>query len=64
LEHNYTRQRQGRDFAPADPHKSESEKKSVLAQLASHAAAKRQQAEIERNKTPIDGREPAPERGI
>jgi len=53
MRNNYTRQRQGRDFrTPDEEAKARREKQSVLAHLDECIA------EAERNKTPIDGREP------
>jgi hypothetical protein len=77
MKHNYTRQRQGRDFSllaelrncdpkPGIPQsgvlqgeKDDTERKrSLLAHLDECVA------EADRNATPIDGREPALERGL
>jgi hypothetical protein len=52
MKHNYTRQRQGRDFPNTNAAKSEREKKSLLAHL------ERCKEEAERNAVPVDGHEP------
>ncbi|GHU97272.1 hypothetical protein FACS1894208_12590 [Clostridia bacterium] len=56
MEHNYTRQRQGRDFPvptpPDEKFKIDRQKKDFLKSL------KRHKAEVKRNYTPIDGFEP------
>jgi hypothetical protein len=63
MRHNYTRQRQGRDFPDPDStinvNKTEERKKSLLNELTQSIA------EAERAKTPVDGLEPegiSPER--
>jgi hypothetical protein len=63
MRHNYTRQRQGRDFPGLDSiitaNKAEERKKSLLNELAQSIA------EAERAKTNVDGLEPegiSPER--
>jgi hypothetical protein len=63
MAHNYTRQRQGRDFPSPDniiaANKSEEHKRSLLSDLTESIA------EAERAKTPVDGLEPeglSPER--
>jgi hypothetical protein len=56
MEHNYTRQRQGRDFpvfvSSDEKVKIDRQKKDFLKSL------KRHKAEAKRNSTPIDGFEP------
>jgi hypothetical protein len=64
MKHNYTRQRQGRDFSVQEnpnnaPPKDDSDAKKSL-----HDRLEHYKAEAERNSTPIDGNEPVPERGI
>ena len=65
MRHNYTRQRQGRDFpAPAPQQEGAEERKSMLTRLEHF------KEEAERASVPVDGHEPpqateqaAPERG-
>jgi len=52
MPHEYTRQRQGRDFVNQHYLRQEEEKKSLLEKLKQH------QEKAERNATPIDGHEP------
>lgn len=56
MKHEYTRQRQGRDFTNQDQAKQDEQNKSLLSRLD------RFRAETERYATPIDGNEP-PEKG-
>ena len=52
MPHEYTRQRQGRDFVNQHYIRQEEDKKSLLEKLKQH------QEEAERNATPVDGHEP------
>jgi len=55
MNHQYTRQRQGRDFSARN--NSGKKNKSLLEHL------ERCKEEAERNAVPVDGSEPLPERG-
>ncbi len=64
MRHNYTRQRQGRDFPAPVPQDGAEERKSMLTRLQHF------KEEAERVSVPVDGHEPppateqaAPERG-
>jgi len=56
MSHEFTRQRQGKDFTEQNHVKNDDDKKSLLNRLDQY------KAETNRNNVPVDGHEP-PERG-
>jgi hypothetical protein len=59
MRHEYTRQRQGRDFLNPSKNQQDEQAKKTLAQRLEHF-----KEEAERNAAPIDGSEPPEKRGL